>query len=565
VVGQIPWLAAGVLASGAASVAFLRFLWPYREEPGARFFIVTIACEALWAVSYGGALLVVDPGLRRLFEIPIWLGINFIGVSFLAFALEYTGRGGLLRSRWMAGLVGLQALHTLVVATNPLHHIAWSDYHVEPVFGAATVVYTHGPWLFANVTGVILATAAGVFFLSDTFASYGPLYRTQTAAVALSPLLPGLAFLFWLLQVGPVWQLNVTPLTFPVHLAFDAYAFFSRNMFEVTPAARRAGERAAIDDLGTAVLIVDDDERVVELNSEARRVLGIGKEAALGRPLEEYLPTVGPETGSGSISLTTDGSRREYAVTTSPIEDGGGTRIGGTVVLQDVTEERRREQRLAVLNRVLRHNLRNDLTVVAGYFDIAEERIDDEALPDLHAAAHEKTLDVIDLAEKARDVERTIDSEGDGGERCEVADLLEDIRADLGEEYSGDIRIEVPEDVTLVGDRVLVDRVFRNLIENGLEHGDADPVVAVTFAGVDDAGRAAFEVSDDGPGIPDHELAVIETGEETALKHGSGLGLWLVQWGVASLGGAASFETDESGTTAVLELPGATSTTADGR
>ena len=174
---QLPWLAVGALLSGVASVAFLRYLWPYREEPGARFFIGTIACEALWAFAYGVALFVFDPALRQLFEVPIWLGINFIGVFFLAFALEYTGRSSLLRSRWMGGLVVLQALHTLIVATNSLHQVAWSDYHVEPGFGAATVAYTHEPWLFVNVTGVILAVAAGSFLLTDTFFSYGPLYR----------------------------------------------------------------------------------------------------------------------------------------------------------------------------------------------------------------------------------------------------------------------------------------------------------------------------------------------------------------------------------------------------
>jgi len=557
VAGEIPWLAVGGIASGVASVAFLRFLWPYREAPGARFFIGTIACEAVWAFSYGAALLVFNRTLRWFFEIPIWLGINFIGVFFLAFALEYTGRSSLLRSRWMGGLVGLQALHTLIVVTNPVHHLAWSSYTVDPVLGAATVTYTHGPWLFLNVTGVILMIAAGSFLLTETFFSYGPLYRTQTAAVALSPLLPGFAFLTWLLQVGSAWQVNFTVLTFPIHLAFDAYAFFSREMFELTPAARRVGERAAMDDLGTAVVITDDDDRIVKLNGEARRVLDVSEGAALGRPLEEHLPGISSGEVADSVSIMTDGTRREYAVTTSSIKDGGGTRVGATIVLQDVTEERRREQRLTVLNRVLRHNLRNDLNVVEGYLDVAGKRVEDDELAYLLAIAEEKTLDVIDLAEKARGVENTMNREGDGSERIEVAALLEEVGDGLSEKYSGAVRIEVPERVTLVADRVLVDRLFRNLIENGLEHNDDDaPVVTVGFTGWN-GGQATFEVGDNGPGIPDHELAVIETGEETALEHGSGLGLWLVEWAGASLGGDVRFETDEGGTTAVVELPGA--------
>jgi PAS domain S-box-containing protein len=259
---------------------------------------------------------------------------------------------------------------------------------------------------------------------------------------------PGLAFLLWLLQVGPAPQINFTALVFPVHLAFDAYAFFSRDMFELTPAARRAGERAAIDDLGTAVIIVDDEDRIVNLNDEGEHVLDAEKEAILGRPLAEFLGTLDPGSTDDSISITTDGVQREYAVTTSPIQDGGGTRVGATIVLQDVTDERQREQRLAVLNRVLRHNLRNDLNVVEGYLSVMRERADEGELPDLHAAAEEKTLGVI-------------------------------------------------------------------------------------------------------------ELAVLETGEETALEHGSGLGLWLVEWGVASLGGEVDFVTNENGTTAVIELPNA--------
>ncbi|MFB6295283.1 MAG: histidine kinase N-terminal 7TM domain-containing protein [Halobacteriales archaeon] len=555
---HVPWLAVGALASGVASVAFVRYLWPYREEPGARFFIATIGCEALWAFAYGAALFVFDPGLRRLFEIPIWLGIDFIGVFFLAFALEYTGRSSLLRSRWMGGLVALQALHTLVVATNPLHHVAWKNYHIEPTFGAATVTYTHEPWLFLNVIGIILTVAAGAFLLTDTFFSYGPLYRTQTAAVALSPILPGLAFLLWLLKIGPAPQINLTPLAFPVHLAFDGYAFFSRNMFELTPAARRVGERAAIDDLGTAVLIVDDDDRIVDLNGEARRVLDIDGTDALGQPLDAHLPGADAGIPEEDVTITTDGARREYVVTASAIEDGTGTRVGETVVLQDVTAERRREQRLAVLNRVLRHNLRNDLNVVDGYLDVAADRVEDDEIQGLLGTAEEMTSGVIDLAEKAREVERTME-EGGSTERIGVSEFLEGIGADLEEEHGGEVRIDVPEGTDLVADPEIVDRVFRNLIENGLEHATGDaPLVEVELVGVDEeTGWATYEVRDQGPGIPDHELAVLETGEETALEHGSGLGLWLIEWGVASLGGEVRFEVDETGTRAIVELPGA--------
>jgi len=553
----VPWLAVGSLLSGVISVGFVVYLWGYRDRLGGRFFIATIACEALWALSYGVALLVFDPVLRRAFEIPIWLAINFIGVFFLAFALEYTGRGGLLRSKLMGGIVLLQTVHTLVVVTNPLHHIAWSDYTVEPVFGAATVAYAHQPWLFVNATGFVLMIAVGSFLLADTVFSYGPLYRTQAAAIALSPVFPGFPFLLWLFQAGNTPPLNLTPLVFPIHLVFDMYAFFSRDLFEMVPAARRAADRTAIENLGSAVVIVDAGERIIELNDEAERLLGVDADV-LGVPLDAVLDGVDPSGTDEPISLTVAGRRREYAVTTSPLEDSSGSPVGDTIVLQDVTAERRREQRLAVLNRVLRHNLRNDLNVVQGYLDVARERSDDPSVEEMLQTAAAKTSTLTELGEKARRIDQVMQSDGSATEAVAVAALLDDVAADLRAAYpDGRIRVDVPEDLHLRANALLLEGVFTDLAENALEHNDADhPEVEVLLRESDAGdGRATFEVRDNGPGVPDYELDVLTEAGETALEHGSGLGLWLVRWGVELLGGDLRFDADEAGTTVILELP----------
>ncbi len=547
-----PWLSAVALTSGVASLIFLRYLWEYQSKPGARFFMITIACEALWSFSYATGLLIFDPAIRKIIEIPLWIGVNFIGVSFLAFALEYTGRGSLVRSRWMAALVSLQTIHTGIVATNRFHGIAWSDYSVEPLFGAATVTYTHGPWLFTNITGVVLMIAGASFLLFETFLSYGPLYRTQAAAVAISPVLPGVTFLLWLFQVGELWRMNLTALSFPIHLAFDAYAFFSREMFELTPATRRAGERAAIDDLGTAVLIVDENERLVRLNAEAQRVLGIESEAALGNPVVELLNEVDPFGTDEVLSLTVEGQIRQYTAATSEVEDASGTYVGHTIVLQDVTAERQREQRLAVLNRVLRHNLRNDLGVVKGYIEIAAERSNQKGVSEPLLTAATTTESLMALGEKARDAEQTVEPVERSLKSVDITELLAGIRPDF--EDDGTIRIDVPAGFRVRAEPTVLDQVFQNLLENSLEHGGTDPRVEIECTDVED-GRATFEIRDDGPGIPDHEREVLEAGNETPLQHGSGLGLWIAKWGVTSIGGSLRFRTGDDGTTAIVTLP----------
>ena len=437
VFGVLSWPAVGSLLSGLVSVIFAAYVWPYREADGARLFMAMMAAIALWAFSYGVALAVFDPQLRFLLEVPIWVGICFTSLLFLAFALEYTGRKDAVRSPAMAGAVALMIGFVGLIATNPRHQLVWSAYRIEPTAGAATVAHTSEPWLFLILLVLMLFTAAAVGVLVETFTSYGPLYRYQTLALALSPLpiIPGI--LLWVFQTGPTPHLNLAPLLFPLHLGLDMYAFFRRNMFELTPAARRAGDQTAIDDLGVGVIVVDDNERIINANQTAAEIVGSPKAEFLGNDLTSELEI---DLAAESQRISRD---REYAVTVSEIEDQATNSVGHTVTIQDITAERQREQRLAVLNRVLRHNLRNDLNVASGYLEVVADATDDDQHAEMLATAKRNTKDVIELGEKARMVERTLETEAMGTEPISVAALVDRIAEPLIAEHGGRVDCQI--------------------------------------------------------------------------------------------------------------------------
>jgi len=48
---------------------------------------------------------------------------------------------------------------------------------------------------------------------------------------------------------------------------------------------------------------------------------------------------------------------------------------------------------------------------------------------------------------------------------------------------------------------------------------------------------------------------VLETGEETPLNHGQGLGVWMVRMLVAQVGGDVSVDVTDGGTTVHLRIP----------
>ncbi|ELY70987.1 histidine kinase N-terminal 7TM domain-containing protein [Natrinema versiforme] len=557
----VPWPAAGSILSGVGTLLLLSYLRRYRGRPGANWLLLTFVAQALWCFSYGASLFVFDPALRWGFEVLTWTGIVWTGVPFLAFGLEYTGRGNLIRTPWFGLLVLVPIVTTVLVVTNPLHELVWSGFRIEPVYGAATVSYDRNAWaFFAIMTGAVFA-ASGTLLLFDTVISYGPLYRTEALAVGFSTLPPGIALLVWLFELGPVPQLNLSAVMFLPHVVLDTYAFVGGRMFTYSPAVRRTADRSAIADLESPFLVVDTDERIVDYNPAAETLFNAARSAVLGESLEA-VTDVRVDAENAVLTRTDRGDRREFAVSTSPLRDGSDRTVGHTVILQDITDRRRREQRLEILNRVLRHNLRNDLTAVRGYVGIAADRVEDDDLAEMLETVGDDVSGVLETSEKARDFERAIETGARSPATLSARDALASIAADLEAELSGDIDVAVPETCRLQTNRELFDLVFTNLVENGLVHSDAaTPRVTIEYDGSAEQ-SAVFTVRDNGPGIPDHELAVLERGEETALEHGSGLGLWIVSWSVTALGGDIAFDTDETGTTATVRLPGVVETDA---
>ncbi|MFB6083844.1 MAG: sensor histidine kinase [Halorientalis sp.] len=95
---------------------------------------------------------------------------------------------------------------------------------------------------------------------------------------------------------------------------------------------------------------------------------------------------------------------------------------------------------------------------------------------------------------------------------------------------------------------------LRELVENAVTHSDAEPP-QVTVQVTATETTATVEITDNGPGIPKQERQALETGSESPLEHGSGLGLWLAYWLIHYVGGDIEIRTPDIGTTVSVQVP----------
>jgi PAS domain S-box-containing protein len=250
-----------------------------------------------------------------------------------------------------------------------------------------------------------------------------------------------------------------------------------------------------------------------------------------------------------------DGSVAPIEVELSLLTDEDGDCEGCVGVVQDIADRRERERYLQVLNRVLRHNLRNDLTVVLGLAEDVTESADDESVAATARKLRTVAAGLVDLSEEARQIEALLGRDPVDDETLALDRIVTDLIEDAGETYPGaSLSLSTTAEPTVRGDdRLTV--ALAQLVENAIQHNDGDPHVDVRV-GVDDD-HATVAVADDGPGIPPDEYAVV-TGDREAsqLTHTSGLGLWLVRWAVDGCHGTVAFaEREGGGSVVTVELP----------
>jgi signal transduction histidine kinase len=212
------------------------------------------------------------------------------------------------------------------------------------------------------------------------------------------------------------------------------------------------------------------------------------------------------------------------------------------------SELERRADLLDVVNRVLRHNLRNDLNYVRGAVRMLSEDGD-------HSFDTEPVVETVEglleLAETARQLDSVVRRDTEFARRNLVSMAAAAAEAVEREYPEASITVDGAGESTVLAKSTLRSAI-RELLENAVKHGGGSgTIVGVerTDDGVD------LRVADGGDGLPAQERTVLTTGNETPLVHGSGLGLWMVYWIVTDHGGSADVTVDERGTTITLSLP----------
>src|SRR5439155_4448296 len=246
-----------------------------------------------------------------------------------------------------------ESLVSLIVPwTNPLHHLFYSTIRLQTIGSLSVLDFTYnvGFWVAVaySYALLLLGTMLILSFIWTRWRS-ASLYRGQACTVLIAVLIPLVGSIVTISGLSPS-NVDLTPLTLAIAGLIWAWSLFRFRMLDLVPVARNA----VIESMSDAVMVLDQHNRITDLNPAAQRLFGRPLTELIGQPAVQVASAWSDQTerfrgateAHEEIVLAVDGAARSFDLRISPLSDRRGSLTGRLIVLRDITERKQAMQAL---------------------------------------------------------------------------------------------------------------------------------------------------------------------------------------------------------------------------
>ena len=330
------------VAAAADAVAIAR-VWHRRGATGATSLCVVLAGAGVWCLAYALELSAPTFAGRQLWGALKYLGTTALPPAWFVFALQYTGRGR-TGPRLYAALC-VEPLIVLGLLAVPQTRALVRSYPPGPL-PAVPVPRLGGAYWVHLVYTNLLVLAASALLLTMLVRSSRPFWR-QSVTLLVAIFLPFLSNVMSSLKAAPFGNADPTPLAVSVAAVVVVHGVLRFGLLDLIPVAHTL----VLKTLQDAVLVVDAQGRVVELNPAAQKLIGRPAREAVGRPVATLLDAPAAasalaDPGVYEVVSQRSGQERHLELTVTPLADVRGTAAGRLLLFRDVSDRARLEQDL---------------------------------------------------------------------------------------------------------------------------------------------------------------------------------------------------------------------------
>ena len=339
-----------LLASSLVSILGAYAAWRQRRKPSAISMSLLSLCAGIWSLFY--LLEYLSPDLQtKLF----WAAAKFPAVAFLPIALatfvlrfagwqDWPGKGTLI------SLSIFPVLTNIVIFTNSYHHLFWKSYELEQYQGFVGLQTTFGLWFLFHVVysyGIIVVSS--IVALSSLTRTWHT-HSRQTLFLITGLSIPLAGNLLSVFKIHPWSGLDLSPITFGIGTIFLLATTQLVGILDVIPLAHTA----LLEQLRDGLMVLNNQEVIMEINTAAEKIIGIPRQSVLGRNIKEFdhlaIKMLQQESNGDTvrheIQLGEQDNLRWYDTRISAIFTKSGFVAGRMIVWHEITDRKQIEDRL---------------------------------------------------------------------------------------------------------------------------------------------------------------------------------------------------------------------------
>ncbi len=367
------WMVVAVAVLGMAAIVswvYSVFSWRHRAI-GSRCFSLLMASVGLWCFLY--SLEIVLPGLATKIAMAKvqYVAIVSVPVLWFVFALRYTGQ-----ERWVSGRRAwfyaiIPALTLVLVASTELHGLMWSSIESHPAGSLGGIRVGHGFFFWIHSVYSYTLVVIGAVVLVWAATSLPRVHRTQASLIVLGAVVPLVANLAYLSGALSAESIDITPFGFFLSGLSIAIAMSRFRLFDLSLGIRTRAKNTLVEAMSDGVVVLDEEDRVMDVNPAAASILGGLFTPLLGADLGGFLRdhggssrSAGGRTARGEFTTEREDGVHVFDFLVSLIGAADRPRPGHLVVLRDITERRRAEEAVLESERRYRDLVNNARDVI---------------------------------------------------------------------------------------------------------------------------------------------------------------------------------------------------------
>ena len=279
-----------------------------------------------------------------------WLYITYVGavvvpVTLTLIAMQISGKSYWVRAPFIAALSVEPLLVLILLFTDPWHGLFFAGKETQNI----GMIMAAGPVFWANVIYSYLLVLIAFILLIRRFFQTSGIYKKQIGVILVGIGFPWLNSIIFVLGLSPFPNADNTPLSFTIAGLAFTYALFHYGLLDIIPIARHV----LIENMGDGVLVLDSQNRLVDINPAAEQVLGLNEKSRIGESIEtvfsawaEIVEAFHDVKATDTIIPIGDPPQGYFDLRISPLYDNDRRFLGRLVVWHDITTLKRAQAEL---------------------------------------------------------------------------------------------------------------------------------------------------------------------------------------------------------------------------